>query len=412
MLILCLRGRRILLRISPPGPGIQKVDIYHKDCYIQSNVKLLWEYALTTWIIIILVGIILLLVVVFFLQSRIKIGTYEDFFPIRRTEPAIVEQDRLGNTTLTWDDTLAPEKITLMDSPVSTDAVQTWTAPFDDHCIEVEIKREGFRPFFHLALPQRGDLVVSTRFQPFEHIRNFRDMGGYLTADGQQVTWGVLYRSGQMGRPTPSDLKLLGTLGLRTVIDLRDDGEIEHLPDRVPNTVNYQRVFITDSVMVRKTSVMVRRQRLGREFSESYKRRILEQGAAGIGEVLRTLCDPANLPATIHCTAGKDRAGVVTALILLTLGVPEETVIDDYTLSNRFAQTYIREIERRIRRVRWIGMRTEHFFPMAAARPSVMESTLAYIREAYGSAENYLTNRAGVPPENLARLREAMLVER
>jgi protein-tyrosine phosphatase len=215
-----------------------------------------------------------------------------------------------------------------------------------------------------------------------------------------------------MGRPTPADLQMLGRLGLRTVIDLRDDNEVEHLPDRVPNTVNYRRVFITDSVMVRKTSVMVRRQRLGREFSESYKRRILEQGAEGIGEVLRTLCDPANLPATIHCTAGKDRAGVVTALILLTLGVPEETVIDDYTLSNRFAQTYIREIERRIRRVRWIGMRTEHFFPMAAARPSVMESTLAYIREAYGSAENYLTSRAGVPPEDLARLRNAMLVER
>lgn len=360
--------------------------------------------------ILILAAVILILVIIFFLQSRIRTGAFEEYFPIRQSEPARVMQHEDGTILLTWEANLSPEAIRLLDAPDAEKAVQTWDPPFSEHRIEVKLNPVHFRPFFHLQLPEQPDLLVSTRFQPFEQVRNFRDMGGYRTASGGQVAWGKLYRSGQLGKANETDQQLMQALGLRTIIDLRDDEEVAYLPDAFPEPVAHRRVFITNNVMVTKTSVMVRRQRLGHEFREGYKNRILEGGAAGIGQVFRLLADEANLPAVIHCTAGKDRAGVISALVLLTLGVPEETVIADYTLSNRFAETFIEEIERRIRKVRWLGMRTEHFFPMAAARPGVLESTLAYLRETYGSAEGYLTRRAGVPQEDLERLKKTMLL--
>lgn len=362
-----------------------------------------------TLILLVPVAIVLILVVVFFLQSRIRVLPYEEYFPIRQVEPAYIER-RLGNRiVLRWDEGLSPEKITLTDSPEDGAVIETWNPEEPQRRLVLTLDREHFRPFFHIHRSDGNDLVVSTRFQPFERVRNFRDIGGYFTAEGRQINWGRLYRSGQIGSPTDTDLELLKKLELKTIIDLRDDSEVERLPDNVPGPVQHRRVFITDSVMVRRASVIVRRHRLSREFTESYKEMIIEQGAAGIGEVLQILADPDNLPAVIHCTAGKDRAGVVTALILSVLGVPDETIVADYTLSNHFAEAYIWEIERRISRMRWIGMRKEHFFPMAAARPAVMESTLAYLRETYGSAQAYLLNRAQVTQEDLDRLKENLL---
>ena len=359
--------------------------------------------------IIFIIILVITLAIIFFLQWRIQSENYEVYFPIRKSEPAWIERDTTHAVVLKWDDTLQPESIALKTAPDSGETLRTWKPKPGQQQIELSAQETDFRPFFILHTPDQPDRVVSTRFQPFDHVRNFRDLGGYYTADGQQIAWGLLYRSGHLSKPTSADVELLKTLQIRSIVDLRDDEEVAELPDNVPPEIQHRRIFITDRVMVHRASVMIRRHRLSSEFHEAYKQMIIEDGAPGIGKVIEILSDPANLPAVIHCTAGKDRAGMISALILLTLGVPEETVIADYTLSNHFAEYYIQDIERRISKVRWLGMRREHFYPMAAARPSVMEGALTYVRQTYGSAEQYLIQRAGVSNAVIQRLKETML---
>ena len=157
--------------------------------------------------------------------------------------------------------------------------------------------------------------------------------------------------------------------------------------------------------------MIFRRWKLGQEFSDSYKTMIIEGGTAGIGAVFRLLAEPNTHPVVLHCTAGKDRTGVIIALLLLSLGVPEETVLADYSLSNLYAHQFIREQEPNIQRGWWLGMRVEHFYPLFSAHPDVLRSALAYIKTEYGSAKGYLTGKAGVEERHLEQLKENLLVE-
>jgi len=111
-------------------------------------------------------------------------------------------------------------------------------------------------------------------------------------------------------------------------------------------------------------------------------------------------------PAVFHCTAGKDRTGILAALILLTLGVPEETIIHDHGLSN----TYIKEkLVKIFEYLRSLGVDPESISDYFNAPRDAMEATLDHIRSVYGSAEEYLITRAGVNADLLNALKADLL---
>ncbi len=124
------------------------------------------------------------------------------------------------------------------------------------------------------------------------------------------------------------------------------------------------------------------------------------------GTVFHRLADPLNRPLVFHCTGGKDRTGVGAALILLVLGVSEETVIYDHGLSDGFNAERLREIHKRIESY---GVEPEKVDPYLKAPRALIVTLLGHIREKYGSAENYLKIKASVDDETVARLKQDLL---
>jgi protein-tyrosine phosphatase len=144
---------------------------------------------------------------------------------------------------------------------------------------------------------------------------------------------------------------------------------------------------------------------------ETYTEVMLDRNAKLFAELLTRLSQPENLPALFHCTAGKDRTGIAAMLLLLVLGVPEETIIADYTLSNLYYQEYLAYANQVIERYRWLGLRGERMYPLLIADAKTIKSAIDYLHNRYGTVENYLYTAGEIDKDVISRLRENLLEE-
>ena len=124
------------------------------------------------------------------------------------------------------------------------------------------------------------------------------------------------------------------------------------------------------------------------------------------GEILGMLADPDNRPLVFHCTAGKDRAGTCAALILLALGVPEDTVIHDYSLSNFYIADAVKEMNERIKA---LGIDPDDVAPYFTAPRNAIIALIDHVRKTYGSAADYLKDQAGISNNALSDLKRELL---
>ena len=167
---------------------------------------------------------------------------------------------------------------------------------------------------------------------------NFRDIGGYETADGRRVRYSKLFRSGMLVGVSDEGVATLEALGIRTVVDLRTQVEVDALgPDRLPDGARVVQIRVPSAGA---DPIVAEALKTGRfpylPDLVSVNRAYITDDATQFGDLLTLLADPANLPAVIHCLGGKDRTGVSTALLLMILGVPWPTVQRDYLLSNAY----------------------------------------------------------------------------
>jgi len=229
---------------------------------------------------------------------------------------------------------------------------------------------------------------------------NFRDLGGYATADGRRTRWRTLFRADGLGDLTADDLEVLRDLGIRTVVDLRSGDELErgrfdvdahpvsfhHFPfiEKLPDPDEFDR----------------RPGLLGTQYLE-----MIGDSGPQILAVLEVLASPGTLPAVFHCTAGKDRTGVLSAIVLSLLGVDEPTVVADYALSG---EAMVRLRAKLI--VKYPDSRTviENINEVFSAEPTQMEALLDHLRERYGSIPSYVEALGG-GPDLVKTLQEALL---
>ncbi|MGF1507786.1 MAG: tyrosine-protein phosphatase [Anaerolineae bacterium] len=258
--------------------------------------------------------------------------------------------------------------------------------------------------------PDHPEVQDDRRFVDLEGADNVRDIGGYTTEDGQQVAWGKLYRGDRLDRLTQADQQELEQRGIRVVSDFRLDEETEEMPDRLPASVDYRHMPLFDTPGLSRIEVLFNRHRLVDLFANLYTERIIEKGAERYHPFYVMLAGEDNLPLLFHCTAGKDRTGVTTALILRLLGVPRDVVVGDYLLTNRVADRLIDEVKDQLvaRSVR--GISVEQLYPLLAAAPSFIEGALDHVEETYGSVEAYLVDRVGLDAATLAAIRDNLLV--
>jgi len=188
------------------------------------------------------------------------------------------------------------------------------------------------------------NLREDTRKLPFTGAHNFRDLGGYKTSDGKTVKWGKVYRSDNLHSLTDEDLKYMERLNLKSVVDFRSDEERNEEPDRLtPDMtpillpIKFEPEGVTETLMRDLTFGDLDSSNLLRDFNVILIKEFTEE----YREFFRHIVDNGGEPFVLHCTAGKDRAGFGSAMILTVLGVPREKIIEDYLLTNTYVSDHV-----------------------------------------------------------------------
>jgi protein-tyrosine phosphatase len=252
---------------------------------------------------------------------------------------------------------------------------------------------------------------MPSRLLPLEGTSNFRDLGGYRTAEGGRTRWGLVFRSDAPHRLTSTDLAAVSRLGLRVVYDLRREEERSRAPSALPGDV--RRELLTIGGTAAKTKEITDLIAAGQlaavpdDFLVRVYQVLAQSGAQAFGRLLTGLAEPGGLPALFHCTAGKDRTGMSAALLLSALGVDEATVLDDYELSATFYTE--RQMAKLRPRLADAGIDVERYRAVFAAPRHAMATLLATLRERHGTIEGYLLEQAGVTHQTLSVLRARLV---
>lgn len=270
--------------------------------------------------------------------------------------------------------------------------------------------------YFELVPEGGGDSVVaSERRLPLEGALNFRDLGGYETSDRRYVRWGRLFRADSLGGLTPDDLRYLSALDIQLICDFRSEQERSDDPSRYDSaSINLLNLPVSaegvdPTIMRRKirTGGVVQLE-LERTMQNSYHLFVTDF-SDDWAAMFRFLADPKNLPAVVHCTKGKDRTGFASALVLLALGVPQETVFEDYLLSNVYLQGFRSFVLRWVPLYSFFRTNPDDLLPLLEARRSYLQESFDAITEEYGSIDNYLEQGLGVTPTVRTQLRANLL---
>jgi protein-tyrosine phosphatase len=234
---------------------------------------------------------------------------------------------------------------------------------------------------------------------------NFRDLGGYRNSTGATVRWGRIFRSDALIIPEEG-YERFGALGIRTIFDLRSTMEVDSTPDQLPpGDYDARHLPLVGEDAIRPDIMGVLD---GEEFLSTLYAHILERSPQVFGTVIKAMADESNLPLVFHCAAGKDRAGLMAAVVLLALGVDEETILDDYELTSQYRTSeQITSAAERMKEASLVA--AEAVAGLLRTPRWTMEKSLSFLKENYGSVEEYLTGPAGVTRVELGRLRSLML---
>ena len=270
------------------------------------------------------------------------------------------------------------------------------------------------------------------RILRIDGVINFRDLGGYQTADGNSVKWGRVYRSAQLDRLTEQGIVQMIKLDVKTVIDLRFEEETARYPtirDAFPNAsiIAWQdesqgETFAQQSSDMKfswRDSLDSNDPAMVREAMRlNYPKKLYSHHAI-YRKMLLSIID-GNAPLVFHCAAGKDRTGVAAALILSLLGVSDETIVDDYLLTQqeigKLTQTWLaggatdndqyQDFQSKLAK-----RPAELVAPIFAADIEYIKTLLEYVNNEYGSFEQYAITQLKLDASQIEDLRGELLVD-
>ncbi|MFI0350535.1 tyrosine-protein phosphatase [Actinomadura sp. 9N407] len=282
------------------------------------------------------------------------------------------------------------------------------------------------RWFFEIA-PRRSDRahgqIAGARHIATQGADNLRDLGGYETTNGHRVRWGLVYRSDDLAGLTDAGVRTLSSLGLATAVDFRGQEEIDsagpnrlaagtaavHLP-LLDESGNALSAAIQRALASGDPSVIEEMLGDGKAVQiplDGFRRLATDSVAQqGFKDVLQRLGDGAQTPLLYNCTAGKDRTGAMSAVILRLLGVPEKTVVEDFLLSNQYLAA---SHERTYAHLAGKGIDIELIRPLMEQRAEYLEAFFDGVRAEYGSFDRYVRDGLGLDRSTIAGVRRALL---
>ena len=254
------------------------------------------------------------------------------------------------------------------------------------------------------------------RHLPLRGADNFRDLGGYLTADGRSIKWGLVYRSNALNKLDAGDQAYLERLGVKRIVDFRAPDEVQDAPDqltpqltaavqRLPiefkglNVRQFsKRILHGDTAGLRFDTLLVdANQAMVRQFSPVFR------------DWLHGLAADGGSPQVFHCTAGKDRTGFAAAVLLLSLGVPKDTVMQDYLASNAYLEAGNARSMRMIRIFSLFRTDPGIVRPLLIVEPRYLDAAFGAMQQDYGSIDGYLRQALGVDDAFREQLRQRLL---
>lgn len=271
-----------------------------------------------------------------------------------------------------------------------------------------------------LSLPS---VAASERHIELDGQSNFRDIGGYTTVDGRNVKWGEVYRSGELQKLSDSDVAKLDTLGVKAIANFLTEREIKSRgQDRLPQGTREIPLPMEAGSMGDLAAVVEEARQTG-DFSKvpvdlnpEIHRILINEGREYYATLLREIADPANRPFVFHCSHGVHRTGTATAILLSALGVPWETIREDYLLSNKYRKN---EIVRRTKELQLTAAKTFNIQPNQVdmtnikafyiLQPEYIDASLDETVKRYGSMGNYIRDGLGITDKEIANLREQLL---
>ena len=239
-----------------------------------------------------------------------------------------------------------------------------------------------------------------TRRLAWEGCLNARDLGGYPTVDGRETRWGAVVRSDSPAALTEAGRAALAGSGVRAIVDLRLADEIARDPNPFAEPGDHGIAYTNVSVIDPAAGFPPDTYTLGQNYLW-----MLDRFSGFVAEVMAAVADAPEGGVLIHCAAGKDRTGLVSALLLGLVEVPDETIAADYAMTAELLRPRDEE---------WLengpGERAEREAMLARFAPTaeVMLEVLQGLTERYGGVEGYLL-QAGVSPADLDRLRDRLL---
>ncbi|NMO55425.1 tyrosine-protein phosphatase [Actinoplanes sp. TBRC 11911] len=262
----------------------------------------------------------------------------------------------------------------------------------------------GAHEYFRLVPDRGASLTVSQRGFGLASDPNLRDVGGYRTTSGQWVRENVLYRSGALSL-TPADLKVVNGLGIRAVADLRTPGEIATTPDVVPAGARYHNFNMTGEASTGSPSIPTEAAAVQLLVDGERQMVLSDASKQALHDLFTTLAYSPGA-GLFNCSAGKDRTGWSTAVLLTLLGVPSDVVMKDYLLSN----TYYFNSPGVQQTLASLPPATAAIYThLLDVEPQYLQAGLDQVKATYGSMTGYALRGLKLSPLTLALLKAKLL---
>lgn len=251
------------------------------------------------------------------------------------------------------------------------------------------------RSYFKLRVGMR-EAVLAERILPMTGAFNFRDLGGIKLADDRKVKWGKLFRADELTNLTEEDVEYLESISISSVIDFRAENEIKRAPDKLPKSARFKYpLAITPGAMRTDGAQSRAMASFSNQMKQMNRLYVSDPACVRAYRIMFTVIqNNLSAPIVFHCSAGKDRTGMATALILFALGASEETVLEDYMLSKKhIGDKYTAMVEKYPRTA-----------PIFTVKRTYLEAGIEQMKNDYGSIENFLTQELKVDIPRLRRI--------
>lgn len=266
--------------------------------------------------------------------------------------------------------------------------------------------------------PESPDRHIALEGQP-----NFRDLGGYKTSDGRTVKWRQLFRTGELAKLSDADVEKLADLELSTLVNFLLPAEIEkHGPDRLPEGVKE----VSDPIAGERAAKLTMQvtaaigsgqfEKIPPEMNPEFHSLLMEEGKEQYAELLRSAANPKKRPLVFHCSHGVHRTGTAAAILLSALGVPWETIREDYLLTNELRaeqnKATLAKIRTKVAQARGVAPESldmsnvEAFYVLEG---SYIDGALEAAKQKYGSMDAFIREGLGLSEEEIEALRASLL---